>query len=214
MKAELKSRFAIGIPTLNRYDLLMPSLKLYVERDFPQTKIVVIDNGNQGITLPGINVHIATHNYGVAASWNLICKTIFNDNHEYGLLLNDDIYLGKKEDEIYDFIKGKNLGFARSTNDWSAFLISKTTFAQVGQFDEQFFPAYYEDKDYEYRMKLKNISRRTTPFLNPVVYRESMTGQKDKSIFGFSEANKQRFVEKWGGLPERETFKIPFNKIL
>ncbi len=38
--------FAIGIPTLNRWDLLMPTLHLYVA-DFPHTKIYVVDNGNQ-----------------------------------------------------------------------------------------------------------------------------------------------------------------------
>ena len=38
-------KFAIGIPTLNRYDLLKPCLMLY-ERDFPNIDIFVLDNGN------------------------------------------------------------------------------------------------------------------------------------------------------------------------
>ena len=40
--------FAIGIPTLNRADLLNPVLKKYAA-DFPDTKIYVVDNGNQDI---------------------------------------------------------------------------------------------------------------------------------------------------------------------
>ena len=42
-------KFAIGIPTLNRYDLLKPSLMLYLQRDFPTIDIFIMDNGNQGI---------------------------------------------------------------------------------------------------------------------------------------------------------------------
>jgi hypothetical protein len=40
--------FAIGIPTLNRADLLVPSLLKYIN-DFPGVKIFVLDNGNQDI---------------------------------------------------------------------------------------------------------------------------------------------------------------------
>jgi hypothetical protein len=51
--------FAIGIPTLNRFDLLHPALMFY-KQDFPNTKIYVVDNGNQNIknqipTMPELN---------------------------------------------------------------------------------------------------------------------------------------------------------------
>jgi GT2 family glycosyltransferase len=43
-------KFGIGIPTLNRYDLLMPNLKTYA-RDFPNHKIYILDNGKQNIAI-------------------------------------------------------------------------------------------------------------------------------------------------------------------
>ena len=42
----MKIKFAIGIPTYNRADLLLPALMFYAH-DYPNTKILVIDNGNQ-----------------------------------------------------------------------------------------------------------------------------------------------------------------------
>ena len=57
-------KFAIGIPTLNRYDLLKPSLMLYT-RDFPTTSIFVLDNGNQGIVQDGVTIVENEKNIGI-----------------------------------------------------------------------------------------------------------------------------------------------------
>ena len=45
----MQTKFGIGIPTLNRYDLLLPALHFYALNDFPDTHIHIIDNGDQGI---------------------------------------------------------------------------------------------------------------------------------------------------------------------
>ena len=88
-------KFAIGIPTLNRYDLLKPCLMLY-ERDFPNIDIFVIDNGKQGISCGKVMVTDMDQNIGVAASWNILCDKIYSTGADHALILNDDIYLGKK----------------------------------------------------------------------------------------------------------------------
>ena len=49
--------FSIGIPTLNRADLLIPSIEKYIE-DFPGVDIHIIDNGNQNLKFDYPNVHI------------------------------------------------------------------------------------------------------------------------------------------------------------
>ena len=206
-------KFAIGIPTLNRYDLLKPCLMLY-ERDFPNVDIFVIDNGKQGISCGKVMVTEMEQNIGVAASWNILCDKIYSTGADHALILNDDIYLGKKFQEIHDLInKKKNKGcFLKATPDWCAFVLPKRIWERVGRFDECFYPAYYEDKSYEYRMKLKGISPIKLPFLNPIVYKSSQTIEKDNSILELSKKNKQLYIDMWGGEPEREKFKSPFNK--
>jgi GT2 family glycosyltransferase len=210
----MENKFCIGIPTLNRFDLLHPALLFYI-RDFPSTKIHIIDNGQQGILSklkhPNIIIHDMDRNLGVATSWNMLCDIIFKE-HDYAMILNDDIYLGRKDWEIDNLISNYKSDFYYGLQEWSAFILPKKTFKQVGRFDEDFYPAYYEDNDYEYRMRLLGKKMFQIPFLNSFVYQSSQTIEKDPSLRKYIEDNKQRFIDKWGGLPKKETFKKPFNK--
>ena len=214
----------IGIPTYNRFDLLEPSLRKYYS-DFRFQRIFIVDNGNQNIDCLDRTKQTAKHpentswngliliqnpnNVGVGASWNQLCREIFKKN-DYALILNDDIYLGKQYNLIEEHMK-KGRGFVRATPDWCAFLISKEVYEKVGPFDECFFPAYYEDKSYEYRMKLKGVPILKHPDLNPVEYRSSQTLEKDPQIFEQSKKNKKLYIEMWGGEPTQEKFKTPYN---
>jgi len=213
-------KYAIGIPTLNRLDLLYPAM-LYYEIDFPNTEKFIVDNGNQdlGWNLDKVNATIIENenNVGVAASWNQLCKAIFKE-HEYALILNDDIYFGRQEWAINSFFDWLELNcgiedkigiknvitpnFFVGPKDWCAFVISKKCYEQVGEFDERFFPAYYEDNDYAMRMKIMGKKLELVPFLEPLVFRVSETMKKDSEIKG--EESKKKYIEKWGGLPGEE----------
>ena len=211
----MSKTFAIGIPTLNRFDLLHPALIFY-KNDFPNTKIYVVDNGNQNIKtkvadMPNVVLLEQTENLGVAKSWNLLCTEI-NKNHDYALILNDDIYLGKKEWDIQNLLENYKSDFYVTTQAWCAFILPKKTFNKVGYFDTNFYPAYYEDNDYHYRMKLLGMKYMAIPFLNPFVYKASMTIDKNPELRKFIQDNKDYYEKKWGGFPNKETFKKPFNR--
>jgi GT2 family glycosyltransferase len=210
----MQNKFAIGIPTLNRLDLLHPALLFYIH-DFPETKIYIVDNGNQSIESkfkhPNVEVIYVGENLGVATSWNLLCKKIY-ENHEYALILNDDIYLGRKEWEVINLLDNFKKFFYCTMLDWCAFIVPKKTFKVIGDFDEQFFPAYYEDNDYHYRIKLKGEGIFQIPFLNPFLYQASKTSEKDPTILPKVKFNKELYIKKWGGEPNKETFKKPYNK--
>lgn len=210
----MQNKFAIGIPTLNRLDLLHPALLFYIH-DFPETKIYIVDNGNQSIESkfkhPNVEVIYVGENLGVATSWNFLCKKIY-ENHEYALILNDDIYLGRKEWEVINLLDNFKKFFYCTMLDWCAFIVPKKTFKVIGDFDEQFFPAYYEDNDYHYRIKLKGESIFNIPFLNPFLYQASKSAEKDPTILPKVKNNKELYIKKWGGEPNKETFKKPYNK--
>jgi GT2 family glycosyltransferase len=209
----VQNKFAIGIPTLNRLDLLHPALLFYL-RDFPETKIYIVDNGQQSISEkikhPNIEVIYEGGNMGVAKSWNMLCDKIFEKN-DFAMILNDDIYLGRKDWEVDNLLTNFKKYFYVTMQDWCAFILPKKTYKEVGKFDEDFYPAYYEDNDYAYRIKLKGESLFAIPFLNPFVYQSSQTSQKDPSILNHIRFNKQRFIDKWGGEPSKEKFKKPYN---
>ena len=205
----------IIIPTINRKDLLMKALESYSEV-MPEVTKLILDNGNQDIPCNDDNTWIwqSTQNLGVAASWNyLIGKAIIND-FKYFLILNDDVILQKDEAQIKQILlKGtpEHFYLCRPFYNWSSFILTKKVYEKVGPFDENFKKAYFEDNDYMYRMKLAGVPIKYVDELNPDIYLNSQTIEKNPLLGGYIE-NREYFLQKWGGLPESETFKTPFNK--
>lgn len=212
------NRFEIGIPTLNRSDLLLPALENYCS-DFFGIDIHILDNGRQSIGssihkfntgLGKIKLYESLSNFGVAGSWNFLCKKIF-EKHDYALIINDDVYLGYKSEVVEKVIDKYPHTLIQSFSSWSVFLISKRLYNQIGEFDEEFYPAYYEDSDYLYRMKLEGILQEVDADLNPKVLRTSMTYEKAPEMIDESKKkNRDRYVQKWGGMPLLELFNTPF----
>ena len=64
----------------------------------------------------------------------------------------------------------------------------------IGPFDEIFYPAYFENDDYAYRIKThKHTDIQTDKVLNPTLYRESMSFKMDRIL------NKDFTKNKWKG---------------
>ena len=125
--------------------------------------------------------------------------------------MNDDVILQKRENEIRDILKKgtkEHFYLCRPYYNWSSFILTKNVYEKVGPFDEGFKKAYFEDNDYMYRMKLAGVPIKYVDELNPDVYLNSQTIEKNPLLGGYIE-NKEYFLQKWGGLPESETFKTP-----
>jgi len=236
---KMKPKFEIGIPTLNRADLLLPSLYFYLH-DFPDTRIVIVDNGKQSISAP-LARYVGKHfgepkpvfiaesdsNIGVAASWNFILRDIFKTpGNEYAVILNDDIYWGREQVDFQLFLNefkrtfiqqpGIEKGFIlvpkESKYDWSIFVISRAAWETIGEFDRNFFPAYFEDCDYKYRAKLAGVQ--IFEILGaPARFVSSGTIQKDKTLLANAGKNREYYIAKWGGEPGKEVFTAPFNEV-
>lgn len=221
-------KFAIGIPTLNRADLLIPSVLKYVN-DFKGIKIHIVDNGDQikdeFDEFDNIIIYTPERNLGVAASWNLLCDEIYKNN-EWALLLNDDVYLGYGTDMVQEVIDdvglkmlyGGNLitkrgqALIQSNLNFSVLLIGYNFYTCVGRFDEEFYPAYYEDSDYLYRMKLLGLRQIVDARLNPIDARVSQTYEKSPEFVNDAmKYSRLRYIEKWGNIPLLETYKTPYN---
>jgi len=99
---------------------------------------------------------------------------------------------------------------------YSAFVINKRYWNEVGPFDEDFRPAYFEDNDSHYRVKLLGLKAIVCPtsiyyHYGSKTQNEALGGQPACTSFNF-EANREHYKQKWGGTPGQETFKTPFNK--
>jgi hypothetical protein len=221
---EKKYKFCIGIPTINRVDLLFPALLYYTQQDFANTEIFIIDNGNQNwndksVVTSNSNIHLEIRgsNLGVAASWNRLCELAWDKGYTHILMMNDDVCLGYDEAEINNLIHNFPYTFWHSKTGYTCFMLPKSVWDKVGRFDEEFIGAYAEDLDYSYRNKLNNVEEHETFMLTPKLFRSSMSVSKDKSLNKNYERNIKYYCDKWGcpdvlnpfGL---ETFTTPFNK--
>lgn len=213
-------KLIIGIPTINRADLLQESLEdISDNMGSDVDRLIIVDNGGQDITIPenlqsNTNVITPGRNQGVAGSWNLIARMAFNAyNAKQVLILNDDIVLGKTRKDIEEVLSDYNkYGMICGNNHLCAFLFSRAAWNVVGEFDKEFYPAYFEDNDYIYRMGLKGFGCLPDDRMDPEAYRNSMTIEKDPDLNEPFDENKQRYIDKWGGEPGEEKYKTPFNR--
>lgn len=205
--------FVVAIPTINRADLLNEALKKYA-KCWPTLKVYILDNGNQDIETQNDNQIVFTteENIGVAASWNFLAEKAFADGYLRVLVLNDDIELEKDEKEIhFGLNKYSDTDLIVQDGTWCSFMLPKVVYDLIGPFDEEFFPAYFEDNDYEYRVKMnKYTDLKVDSLLNPTLYRNSMTIKKDKTLNKEFLKNRSRYITKWGGEPSKETFNTAF----
>ncbi len=207
-------KLVVAIPTINRADLLNEALAKYFE-DFKNTHIAICDNGNQDIITREENfmIYRPQENLGVAKSWNMLMDYSDKIGATHVLILNDDIYLGKNETDLALLIKNNlDADFINSFHNWCSYILRVDIWKKAGMFDEEFFPAYFEDNSFDYKMTLIGAKKTWTSFLDPIVYRNSMTIAKDPALNQKFMQNKQMYIEMWGGLPTEEKYLTKFNK--
>jgi hypothetical protein len=209
----MEYNFLIGIPTINRADLLEQALMHY-RKSFPDVFKSIIDNGKQGFGKIHDTLSSATtemnFNFGVAMSWNLLCMAGFFEK-EYAVILNDDVILQYNQDEIQQYLNEHKPLLAIHGSGFCAFIIHKSVFEKVGFFDFNFSPAYFEDADYVYRCKLAGIEITKPEILRTIVTGHSSSIEKDPTLNDRFQINKQYYIQKWGGEVGAEKFTTPFN---
>ena len=209
-----ETKLIIGIPTINCADLLNDALIKYFE-DFQNTEIFIIDNGNQELISreKKFAIYRPESNLNVSGSWNAIMDYANRVDATHVLMLNDDVYLGKTELQIISLIESnQDYGFYNSYYNWCSFILNVKEFNKIGIFDQQYFPNYFNDNDYFYRMQLKETEMFYTHILDPLIYRNSMTIAKDPTLNNRFMEYRQNYINKWGGLPTQETYTKPFNQ--
>lgn len=202
----------LGVPVLNRPDLLEACLRSI---DIP-VRLVIIDNGGvtDEIQLPDDAwVVQPPSNLGVAASWNFIIRTAPAD--PYWLIANADVEFGPGDlARLCAEMEKGGPRWVGINNDWRLMGLTSETVEQVGFFDENLHPIYFEDCDYEYRCALAgvpwySIDGATTHVGSAAIKSEERYARANARTY---EANRRYYLAKWGG-PHRggERFRLPFN---
>ena len=217
-------RVGYYIPTYNQMGWV-------VSKHLPSVNTKLIEyinvhyNGNEDIEnqyeLPtstnGIPVIItgSSRNLGVAGSWNLFCKQSMLRNIDLAIIANDDIIL--HEDCIPRLVQTAvdspmSVVAYAGDNAFSLFALPMNVYRKVGGFDENFWPAYFEDNDYVYRLKLLNVD--LVLLDNKKYYHKgsstinSYAPDRLKEHHRQFDNNEAYYKSKWGGVPGKETIVV------
>jgi hypothetical protein len=206
----------LGIPTLNRYDLLEGLIASAERGTVRPTEYLIIDNG--GTYTPSDSAYVSKifvqrsgRNIGVAASWNRILRRA-HSRGEPVVISNDDIVLGEHVfEEMVGLLHAGGFGLINGYG-WALFGQTPRCTEIVGYYDENFYPAYYEDCDYDRRLKLAGVRRRDTENKSEHVgWATSRALGLGSEHDAWLRQNLDYFYKKWGGVPGSEIFTEPFN---
>jgi glycosyltransferase involved in cell wall biosynthesis len=215
----------VGIPVLNRGDLLMRCVESI---DYPVARIVIINNGNDegvGTALtklqercPNVEVVKPAHNLGVAGSWNHFLREY---DSAYYLICGSDIQFATGDlEKLHRFsLDHPDDAIMFGNHGYSIFVLTKCGVGLAGYFDENFYPAYLEDCDYSYRLKLLDVRASNVPDIQAIhgeaPYWGSSTILSDPTYRernGITHGNNFTYYRaKWGGINGEEIYSYPFN---
>ena len=147
------------VPTLGLDLTLLERLAASV--DYPIRSKCVFNNGEPGACDSFRDAHpdwqvkeSAFGNLGVAGSWNQ-CAKMFPEEQSW-LIMNDDAYfLSGYLETIVNCARqheDQPIIYLNNSNAYYCFVWTAKGKRDVGDFDENFWPAYYEDCDYRIRL--------------------------------------------------------------
>lgn len=202
------------VPTLNQYSLLEQCIQSARAGSLPPSRVVVIDNGGGWAGMEGVEVHKFGRNLGVAGSWNWFLKNC----EDHVVISNDDVKFHHGTIEALvttaESMPDQIFFCASVGQAWSCFLQRKVGIELVGEYDEGFWPAYHEDGDFAYRMKLigqhENFTGCGYDHVGSATIR-SMSGAERAEADERFRRTQARYVAKWGGEPGKERYTKPFN---
>lgn len=219
----------VGIPTIHADGDLIECIQSICDQTLPVSEIIILDNSEKTLAIENYKriqghlenflhaydiqiTYILTYgsdsgSFSVAESWNYFARNTPLSNML--LVLNDDVVLG--DTAVETLYKAWNKFsdapvLLPDTGDWCVFVWNtKIALTSIGLFDTAFYPAYWEDCDYAYRIRLTGLEPKC---IDGVLYthKGSQTIKKYESTGVDMESkhhqhfrrNREYFRRKWG----------------
>lgn len=220
-------------PTYKRFDTLSNLIDSVCASQQKPDVVAVVDNSAGAMPLETFRDRLAevgvdykilsqSHNIGVAAAWNLCYTTFAKTLDDKLIICNDDIVLDPYA--IYNLLTAahryRHFGFfygasGGGANAFSMFYLPTEVYRLIGAFDKQFYPAYFEDNDYSYRLRLAGFPMVIVPecqysHVGSATLAAYTPGERAAHDAAFNK-NATYYAQKWGGAPGSERFQYPFN---
>jgi GT2 family glycosyltransferase len=189
----------LGFLTYSRFDL---ANRLLASIDYPVENLVIVDNSGKREWQPvkpdlvkNLWLIQVPHGLGYGGGLNLIIKT--TPFAPYWVLVNDDsVFAEGALKKISEQVDPEAINFLSIMPKWSGFVLGEGAVLKAGIFDERFHPIYFEDNDYEHRLKAAGVPAK---FIHAVMLHDNSStlnsgfhSQNDRTF----QANQRLFQKK------------------
>jgi len=159
-------------------------------------------------------------NLGVAGSWNVGARRVLDQNLDWLVICSAACRFGAPHGQDWlDALDAAQHDGAVAVEaahgiGWHLIAFSRQLIERVGLFDENFYPAYFEDNDYSWRIKCAyDLS---PPYWPKVSVDVAIAGFRHGIDLGGAQPARVEdqlsyYREKWGGAPGDEKFTRPWN---
>ncbi|MCI0561671.1 MAG: glycosyltransferase [Nitrososphaera sp.] len=165
--------------------------------------------------------HVSQENKGCAGGWNFCIQRALSDPEcKWVILAGHDIVVHKRTlsnlvhrflrggvdltsgvDALYDQPMPEPVEQEVPGANFSLIMLPRKLIEDVGLFDDNFWPAYYEDNDYHFRCILGGHGRGIWTWLAPFRHSRSSTIRTYPQLMQHAAKNASYFMSKWGGMP-------------
>lgn len=216
-------KFVILIPTMSE-EVLDKCIASIDKKYYPN--LYIIDNTEKGFAKKyGVRSEHHPENIGIARSWNIGARKAVEEKLDYVVLMSATIIFDKGMTDLVAHMEANANPYGLETqHSWHLVCFKPAIFKRIGYFDENLYPAYYEDSDYIRRMELAGIHNpmSKTQRLPKVEVAAGFQGNAHALKKGGLKVNMgamtQYFIDKWGKDNSFESqvmrdklFKYPFN---
>lgn len=177
-------------------------------------EILIVDNTIGGTAgRYGLRTHrdVDGHNLGVARAWNVGAREVLDRDLDYLVLMSASMRFGPElhttwRRQMETFWGAKVI--EADGHSWHLIALHRTCFEQVGLFDENFYPAYFESIDWCYRLRMIGWEQ---GFIRVWVNALSQGSALHNQIVSTpARPLLDYYAEKWGGKKGEETFVQPY----
>jgi glycosyltransferase involved in cell wall biosynthesis len=197
--------YKIVIPVYGDVQILENCLS-GIDVDFKH--LLLVDNTPtsicKSVDIKNASVTYHPENVGVAKAWNLGLSA----DCDWTFVLSMSVIFPNGFSEVLAELNKASEYMMLTELGWHLAGISRKCVEAIGYFDENFYPAYYEDTDYYRRMCLTELPCNGVQRV-PCDHPRTSIGTHSGAEVNYEKLG-EYYISKWGGGPGEETYTLPF----
>jgi len=216
----------------------LPSFKNCISKCPDKEKLIIVNNfTHEGVgdeceklQKQGAEVHWHPENRGVSFAMNVGLHTLERGENDFVVILSPSALFNNTVNDLVEAVEARekqgsnyyyltvadeNWQVPGTKTDLHAFAVTRRMVDEIGIYDENFYPVYFEDTDLCWRMGVMGVQKTIVPEVRRVSQTLCGAAGSDKRILRHYELNAERmaryYIRKWGAIYGQEVYRTPYN---